>query len=55
MKIVYGLVWFIMKAFLLTVMILLAPLYLIAIIWEGIAKELKDEQMMRDFNDNWYF
>lgn len=51
MKILYGILWVIMKSFLLIIMILLVPIYLITMIWEGIAKEIKEEQLMKDLND----
>lgn len=55
MQIVYGILWFIMKLFWLCIIVALVPLYIIVVIYEAIKKELDEEQMMRDLNDNWYF
>lgn len=52
MQIVYGILWLMMKLFCICIMIAMIPIYIIVSIYEAIKKELDEEQMMRDMNEN---
>ncbi len=51
MKIVYGILWLIMKTFWLVVLICVGLLYIPCAFFDALDKELKEEQMMTDFNE----